>query len=231
MAIRVRCISMLCIGFLLVPMAQANKIHNSANVSVDSIRSNTAGFGVIDGDLMNIVGQVMYGKTSGQVIDELVSTYGYGEQPTTSLAAIAQLLSQQLSYLSFAIESAQAIIAILPPTSPHIVAAKLMINELSVLATCAQTVLTQVQQNPQVTAPAIAASAASTSSTAPITNAGSSSNQAFATDAITLLSDVASTVASSPAHAAAAPQTTTSSATASVSNSDTHHHGLRASSR
>src|SRR5271156_1344443 len=115
MAIRVRCISMLCIGFLLVPMAQANKIHNSANVSVDSIRSNTAGFGVIDGDLMNIVGQVMYGKTSGQVIDELVSTYGYGEQPTTSLAAIAQLLSQQLSYLSFAIESAQAIIAILPP--------------------------------------------------------------------------------------------------------------------
>jgi len=124
MAIHVQCIALVCSGYLIVTMVQADTIQKSLrlpadNISVDSVKIKAVpSVGIIDQDLMNIVSQLMYGKTTGDVIDELVYTYDGGKQATTPLANVAQILSQQLGYLSLAIESAQAIISVLPPTSP-----------------------------------------------------------------------------------------------------------------
>ena|GEM_PF-2254997 len=235
---RVRYMLMLCVGSVIAPMAQANKIKKITRVWVrdaaatSSQLNNAGSTGTIDQDLMNMVAQVMYGKTTGQVIDQLVYTYGNGEQNVMSLASIAQMLSQQLGYLNIAITSAQAIVAILPPTSPHLVAAKLMINELSMFITCVQTVLAQVQQNAQsAAAPAPAASPAVTSTAPTVTTSDTpapGSDAALASAAVSLFSDVASAIAASNAGSssnAPAPSATTSSTTpAPVTGADTHHH-------
>jgi hypothetical protein len=230
---RVQYMSMLCVGFLIAPMAQANKIKKITRVvvrdaAITASQSNNVGsMGAINQDLMNMVAQVMYGKTTGQVIDELVYTYGNGQQNVASLVGIAQLLFAQLGYLDLAIESAQAIVAILPPASPHLVAAKLIINDLSIFITCVQTVLAQVQQNSQSAAPAPAASTpavapapTATTSTAPAPGSGA----ALASAAVALFGDVASAIAASHA-ASSSTQTTSSSTSAPATGSGTHHHG------
>jgi hypothetical protein len=229
---RLRCMSMLCVGSFIVSTAQANKMENVTGISVPVASTQLSNLGlpsVIDQDLMNMVAQVMYGKTAGQVIDELVYTYGHGALNTVSLAAVAQLLSQQLGYLTLAIESAQAIVAVLPPTSPHLVAAKLIINELSMLVTCVQTVLTQVQQSSQAPAAVSATGAASTATPTTSTAPASSSSTALANAAVSLLGDIASALASSHTTSSSNAPATTSSTTASAATSNTHHHGSHTS--
>jgi hypothetical protein len=235
---RVGYISMLCVGSLMAFNAKADSIQEpETRALASSTQANNPGsFGAIDQDLMNIVSQLMYGKTTGQVIDELVYTYGNGAQMVTSLSSISQMLYKQLGYLNIAVESAQAVVAVLPPTSPHLVAAKLIINELSVLVTCVQTILAQVQQSaqppaaaPATTQPAAPAAVAQTPAPSSVSSTTApGSNAALANAAISLLSDVASAIVASHAAAStpssAAASQTTSSAPAS-SNSSTHHHG------
>ena len=240
---RIQCMSMLCVGSLIVSTAQASQMENitGASVPVASTQSNNLGLpSAIDQDLMNIVGQVMYGKTPGQVIDELVYTYGNGAVNTVSLAAIAQRLSEQLGYLNLAIESAQAIVAVLPPASPHLVAAKLIINELSVFITCIQTVLAQIQ-NAQATAPAAAPIVPTTgvaSTVAPAVTAAAptasgapapGSAEALASAAISLFGDIASAIAASHTTPSSNAPAATSSITAPAPASNTHHHGSHTS--
>ncbi len=249
MTIRVRSIAVVCGGYLAVTMAQAHTVKNSVSVPmndvlVDAIKSTTATpAGVIDQDLMNLVGQLMYGKTAGEVIDQLVYTYGNGEQTTVALVNIAQLLSQQLGYLSMAIQSAQIIISVLPPTSPHVMAAKLVINEMSALSACVQTILVEIQQNASTTPSATSAAAAPVLNAAPVASASTStalvtpatqtapapvaaaaanaapgSDAALASAAITLLGDVVSDMAAS-SNAPSSSTTAASSASATTGTS------------
>ena len=227
MAIRVRCVSILCIGSLMVPMAQANGV----KVSLDkqSMKAGTSMIsGAIDQTLMGIVNQVMYEKTPAQVIDELM--YTYGDQSSNPLAGIAQLLSQQSIYLGMAITAAQCIVNVLPPTSPHIVAAKLVINELSTCNTCVQTILSAMPQNGQTTA---AASVPSATGATPAVNAAPAaapvSTNALESAVMTLVDAAASAVQTISSSAGSSSSSSSSSTAGSASSSSAHQHGSHTS--
>jgi hypothetical protein len=193
----------------MVPMAQANGV----KVSLDK-QSMKAGASVISGAidqaLMEIVNQVMYEKTPAQVIDELV--YAYGDQSSNPLPGIAQLLLQQSIYLGMAITAAQCIVNVLPPTSPHLVAAKLVINELSVCNTSLQTILSAMPQNNQATASAQSATGV-TPAPAPV------STNAFESAVMTLVDAAASAVQTISSSAGSS-----SSTAGSASSSSAHQH-------
>jgi hypothetical protein len=193
-------------GSLLAPIAQANtaKLPKNFFLARTLIKAGTSSVtGAVDQVLMGIVNQVMYEKTPSQVINELV--YAYGDASADPLPGIAQMLLQQSSYLGVALEAAQCIVNVLPPTSPHVVAAKLVINELSACNASLQTILAAIPQNSQAAAPGVTAVAPS--NTAPVSTAD------FESAVMTIVTDAASAV---HAIAAIAP---------SGSSSTVHHHG------
>ncbi len=157
MAIQVRRIMVLGIGFAVMALAQADIKKDDMQIRAFRARyplfSDAMFYALplhhIDQDLMNFVLQETYGKTPEQVIGGLIYFYAHTADP---LLTAAHQLAQHKDYLDAAIDVTRCLLDALPAYSPQATEAQEWLDDLETLCTCVEYVLMILKDNPQIVA-------------------------------------------------------------------------------
>lgn len=159
MAIRVRCMQMMCASFLMVSMADAQKETKTVFSSGESL-AYSLGHSVesmfaqlpldeIDENLLALALEMSYGKTPAQVVQGVAD---FCKNTGIPLMKVTLALVQQHKYVAAALQAAQCLSDALPVHSPDYVEVQTWISDLSTLETAIQYVVLIIKANPQLVA-------------------------------------------------------------------------------
>ena len=161
MAIRTRCMQVMSICFLMVPMANAHK--GSAVFSTGETLAYELGHSVesmfaqlpldaIDQNLIALALEMSYGKTPAQVIQGVAD---FCNSTGIPLMKAAQVLVKQHNYIGAALDAAQCLADALPIQSPDRADVQGWIDDLSMMQTALEYVILVIKSNPQLVAAVI----------------------------------------------------------------------------
>jgi hypothetical protein len=164
MAIRMWCMQIMYIGFLMVPLAQAHNESEYPSTAVRSSLSHVLGqvsfnsidamfaklpLSQLDDKLIELVAELTYGKSPKQVVQAIADFYKNTGMP---LVKAVKLLVKQRDYVGAATDVAQCIFDVLPANSADKVRVAAWISDLKMIATCIEYVLVIIHDNPALVA-------------------------------------------------------------------------------